>query len=260
MNLENLGDDGWYDLEQAWAKDTPGFVSEPPEGTEVNNAIEAGNSEITDTPSQEVKPAQQSETKSFDPALEKIAVSLESGHGSGTRLERWAKHYRVIVYTLADDTRKIDRRKFFALVENMDELNSALKGPIKPEYAWFPQTFHRICYENGHAVPLPECADGFEVNLLLDHLRFQGAYSCGTHQLQDQGSITRKLEFLVQNWAEVVAGVQKYGFILDRPDIPSFDWVISNGENVFNCVHQKMEAGEAFQLDELLKGVGVRLN
>ncbi len=40
VNLTNYDAEGWYALEQAWAKSVPGFVPEPPEGIEATGRIE----------------------------------------------------------------------------------------------------------------------------------------------------------------------------------------------------------------------------
>ncbi len=261
VNLTNYDAEGWYELEKQWAKYIPGFVPDPPEGIEVATVIEETSVEgNAASGNEEPEPSPQSEVQAVDPALEKIATSLEMGHGEWTRLEKWAKRTGVIVYTMPDNTRQIDRRKFFALVQSVKELNDVLKGPVRPQYAWFPQTFHQICLENGHDVAVPDCADGFEVNLLLDHLCFKGIYSGGRHHPQNEESIMRKLKFLVENWTEVCAGVKEFGFVQDRPDSPTFDWVVSHGENVFNCIHHKMQAIARVQCDQIFENAGIALN
>ena len=45
VNPENLDDDGWYDLEQAWAKDIPGFVPDAPEDNAVGSITEGASFE-----------------------------------------------------------------------------------------------------------------------------------------------------------------------------------------------------------------------
>ena len=259
VNVENYDAEGWYALEQEWAKFIPGLVPDPPEGIEVATGIEEPHA-VGDAASGNDEPSPQSEVQGVDPALEKLATSLEMGHGEWTRLEKWAKRYGVIVYTLSDNRRKVDRRKFFALVQSVKGLNDILKGPVKPEYAWFPETFHRICLENGHNVSAPDCGDGFEVNLLLDHLCFKGVYSGGSHHPQNEESITRKLAFLIENWTEVCTDVKKYGFIQDRSDSPSFDWVVRYGENIFDCVHHKMQAIARVQLEQIFGNAGIALS
>ena len=261
VDLLNYDTDGWYELERRWAPYIPGVVADAPEEIEVPKAIEGKTIEGSPTSADE-RPlsSPESEAKPVDPALEKIASSLEEGQGQWTRLERWAKRSGVIVHTLSDNTRTVDRRKFFALARSLSQLNDILKGPVRPEHAWFPETFHRICRENGYDAPVPDCTDGFEVNLLLDHLCTKGVYAGGGHYPQDAASITKKLEFLVENWTEVCANAREYGFVQGRPDSPSFDWLVRYGEAVFNCIHHKMRAIAELRLNKIFQSAGMPLS
>jgi hypothetical protein len=257
VDLTDNNADGWYELEQQWVQHVPGVADVCSQEAVIPKVVEEATAKGSPpSPNEQPPLSTQAQTKNLDPALEQIAAALESGEGEWTRLERWAKRSGVIVHTLSDNKRTIDRQKLFALVQSLHQLNDILKGPVRPEYTWFAEAFHRTCRENSYDAPVPDCTDGFEVNLLLDHLFTKGVYAGGGHYPQDVASITKKLEFLVENWAEVCAHAREYGFVQGRPDSPSFDWVVRYGESVFNCVHHKMRAIAELRLNEIFQSAG----
>jgi len=159
-----------------------------------------------------------------DPRLDLLVDQVEKGNKLGTRLFRWLKSERLLLFWPPTDSYRVDKQSLKTRVKTLDDLNAILTAPIKPEHQWFVQEFLQTCADHAYKAKDTSNTYAFEINMRLDEM-FKPSNQ--GRALWTVESIRVHLKMIISQWNQLQSWSQ-LRVSVDQPAEPTLKFLINN--------------------------------
>ena len=159
-----------------------------------------------------------------DPHLDLLVGQIEQGRKQGTRLFRWLQSENLLTYWPPTDSYRVEKQLLRQKVATLDELNSILTAPVRPEYDWFVTSFLEGCRDNGYEPQDTSQVFALEINMFLDGMLRPARQG---KALWTTASIKAQLKTMIEEWPKLGTWTQ-LGLPVEQPPEPTLEFFITN--------------------------------